>query len=157
MGNKIYKIKKDWVQEIVHNLENQIIQTILEMGDNAHESFSLGPYSLGYLFGFCTGGFKFHRVDRDLEKVKTLIQVYSQLFGQAGHEILQNTLNLNHEEHDQFKEGAASGREEFLRWFHRQENPIGLLRYVLNGEKTHSLSSQAPSPYWARSSFPLAG
>ena len=155
MGNNVFKIKKDWVQEIVDNLESQIIQAILEMGDEAHESFSLAPYSLGYLFGFCSGGFEFHHVDRDLEKIKILIQVYSQLFGKAGHEILQ--LTHNNEEHSQFKEGAASGREELLRWFHRQENPIGLLRYALNGEKTQSLNSQAPTRYWARSAIPLAG
>jgi len=155
MGNNVFKIKKDWVQEIVDNLESQIIQAILEMGDEAHESFSLAPYSLGYLFGFCSGGFEFHHVDRDLEKIKILIQVYSQLFGKAGHEILQ--LTHNNEEHSQFKEGAASGREELLRWFHRQENPIGLLRYALNGEKTQSLNSKAPTRYWARSAIPLAG
>jgi len=155
MGNNVFKIKKDWVQEIVDNLESQIIQAILEMGDKAHESFSLAPYSLGYLFGFCSGGFEFHHVDRDLEKIKILIQVYSQLFGKAGHEILQ--LTHNNEEHSQFKEGAASGREELLRWFHRQENPIGLLRYALNGEKTQSLNSKAPTRYWARSAIPLAG
>jgi len=157
MGKKIFKIKKDWIQEIVKNLEGQIIQAILEMGDEAHASFSLDPYSLGYLFGFCSGGFEFHHMNRDLEKVRILIQVYSQSFGEVSHDILQTTLNTNNEKNDQFKEGAASGREEFLRWFHRQENPIGLLRYMLNGERTHSLSSSAPSRYWARSSFPLAG
>lgn len=158
MGKKIFEIKKDWVQEIMSNLESQIIQAILEMGDEAHASFSLDPYSLGYMFGFCSGGFEFHHMNRDLEKVRILIQVYSQLFGEAGREILQTTLNLNDEEHSQFKEGTASGREEFLRWFHRQENPIGLLRYVLNGERTQSLSSQsAPARYWARSAFSLAG
>lgn len=157
MRKKIFEIRKDWAQEIVDNLENQFIQAILKMGDEAHASFSLAPYSLGYMFGFCSGGFEFHHINRDLEKVKILIQVYSQLFGEAGHEILQTTLNLNYEENNHFKEGTASGREEFLRWFHRQENPIGLLRYVLNGEKTTSLSSQAPSRYWARSTYPLAG
>ena len=157
MGTNIIEIKKDWVQNIVKNLENQIVQTILEMGDEAHVSFSLAPYSLGYLFGFCAGGLKFHRVDRDLEKVRILIEVYTQLFGEAGHDIIQTTLSFNHDEHPQFKEGADSGREESLRWFHRQENPIGLLRYVLNGEKTKSLSPLPPHHYWKRSFFPLAG
>ena len=112
MGIKIFKIKKDWAQEIVENLENQIIQTILEMGDDAHSSFSLDSYSLGYMFGFCSGGLEFHHIDRDLEKVKILIQVYSQLFGETGHEILQNTLNLNNDEDSQFKGrgGIRSGR-----------------------------------------------
>ena len=157
MGKNIFKIKKDWVQETVKKLEDQIVQAILEMGDEAHASFSLAPYSLGYLFGFCSGGFEFHHVDRDLEKVRILIQVYSQLFGEAGHEILQTTLSFNNDEDSQFKEGTASGREEFLRWFHRQENPIGLLRYVLNNEKTQSLSPQTPSQYWSRPALSLAG
>jgi len=68
MGNNIIEIKKDWVQKIVKNLEDQIVQAILEMGDEAHATFSLEPYSLGYLFGFCSGGFEFHHIDRDLEK-----------------------------------------------------------------------------------------
>jgi len=157
MGNKIIEIKKDWVQETVKNLEYQIVQAILEMGDEAHATFSLEPYSLGYLFGFCSGGFEFHHIDRDLEKVRILIEVYSQLFGAAGHEILQTTLNLNNDENSQFNEGAASGREEFLRWFHREENPIGLLRYVLNGEKTKSLNPQTPPLYWSRPALSLAG
>lgn len=156
MGNKISEIEKDWVKEIVENLEGQMVQAILEMGDEAHESFSLAPYSLGYLFGFSSGGLEFHHIDQNLEKVKILIQMYAQLFGKGGHEILQTTLNLNHEEHKQFKEGAASGREEILRWFHRQENPLGLLRYLLNGEKTKSLNSQLASAYWAKAAFPLA-
>ena len=157
MGNNIIKIKKDWIQETVKNLEDQIVQAILEMGDEAHVTFSLEPYSLGYLFGFCSGGFEFHHIDRDLEKVRILIEVYSQLFGAAGHEILQTTLNLNNDENPQFNEGAASGWEEFLRWFHREENPIGLLRYVLNGEKTKSLSPQTPPLYWSRPALSLAG
>lgn len=157
MGQKIFKIKKDWVQEVAQNLEDQIVQSILEMGDEAHSSFSLVPYSLGYIFGFCSGGFDFHHVNRDLEKVRILIQVYSKVFGEAGHEILQTTLNLNNEEQAQFKEGAGSGREEFLRWFHRQENPIGLLRYVLNGEKTKSLNPPSLPRFWARSPLPLTG
>jgi hypothetical protein len=157
MKTKIFKIKKDWVQETVKNLEDQLVQAILEMGDDAHASFSLSPYSMGYLFGFCSGGFEFHHIDRDLEKVRILIQVYSQLFGDAGHDILQTTLNLNSEKNDLFKEGTASGREESLRWFHRKENPIGLLRYVLNGEKTKSLNPQTPSQHWSRPSLCLAG
>ena len=157
MGNKLYKIKKDWVMETAQNLEDQIVQAILELGDEAHASFSLVPYSLGYIFGFCSGGFDFHHIHRDLEKVRILIQVYSKVFGVAGHEILQSTLNLNSDEHSQFKEGAASGREEFLRWFHRQENPIGLLRYVLNGEKTKSLNPQNFPRFWARSPLPMTG
>ncbi len=157
MGNNIFEIKKDWVQEIAQNLEDQIVQTILEMGDEAHTTFSLAPYSMGYMFGFCSGGFEFNNVDKDLEKVSILIEVYSQVFGEASHEILQTTLNLNNDEHSQFKEGAASGREEFLRWFHRRENPIGLLRYVLNGEKTNSLNPQGLPRFRARSPLPLTG
>ena len=158
MGNKVIRIKKDWVQKLVKNLESQITQALLELDNEAHGTFLLDPYSLGYVFGICSGGFEFHRIDRDLDKVRILIQVYPQLFGEAGHEILQTTLTLNNDEHSQFKEGTASGREESLRWFHRQENPIGLLRYVLNGEKTKSLNSQAaPYRYWARSSFSHAG
>jgi len=157
MGIKIFKIKKNWVQEAVKNLEDQFVQAIMEMGEEAHTTFSLDPYALGYLFGFCSGGFEFHHIDRDLEKVRILIQVYSQLFGEAGHEIVQTTLNHNNDEHPQFKEGTASGREEFLRWFHRQENPIGLLRYELKGEKTQNLGTLTPHHYWTRSLIPLAG
>ena len=157
MGSKIIEIKKDWIREIAQNLENQIIQTILEMGEDARDSFSLNPYSLGYLFGFCNGGFKYHHIDRDLEKVRTLIEIYIQVFGEAGHDILQTTLSLNNDEDLQFKEGNDSGHEESLRWFHRQENPIGLLRYVLNGEKTKSLNPLTPHHYWTRSFYPLAG
>ena len=157
MGKNIIEIKKDWIQETVKNLEDQIVQAILEMGDEAHATFSLEPYSLGYLFGFCSGGFEFHHIDRDLEKVRILIEVYSQLFSAAGHEILQTSLNLNNGENPHFNEGAASGREEFLRWFHREENPIGLLRYVLNGEKTKSLNPQTAPLYWSRPALSLAG
>jgi len=156
MTYKLFETKKDWVKETIENLERQIVQAIVEMGDEAHKSFSLAPYSLGYLFGFCSGGLKFHHIDLKLKKVKILIQVYSQLFGQGGHEILQTTLNFNREQHKQFNEGATSGREEFLRWFHRQEYPIGLLRYILNEEKTQSLNSRAPSRYWAQTTAPLA-
>ena len=157
MGNNIIAIQKDWTHETVKNLEDQIVQAILEMGDEAHATFTLDPYSLGYLFGFCSGGFDFHRIERDLEKVRVLIEVYPKLFGEAGHEILQTTLNLNNDEDVQFKEGAASGREESLRWYHRQENPIGLLRYVLRGERTKSLNPQIRSLHWSRPALSIAG
>ena len=156
MGSNIIEIRKDWVQQTVDNLEDQIVQAILEMGDDAHASFSLAPYSLGYLYGFCSGGFEFHHIRLELEKVKILIQVYSQLFGEAGHEILQTTLNFNSDEQSHFREGAASGREEFLRWCHRRENPVGLLRYVLNGEKTGSLNAKAPCLNGSRPSLSLS-
>ena len=70
MGNKIFEIKKDWVKETVDKLEGQMVQAILEIGDEAHEPFSLTPYSLGYMFGFCSGGLEFHHIDLNLEKVK---------------------------------------------------------------------------------------
>ncbi|NIQ00372.1 MAG: hypothetical protein GWM98_08020, partial [Nitrospinaceae bacterium] len=102
--------------------------------------FSLNPYSLGYIYGFCNGSFVFHQIQQELEKFKFLTQVYSQLFSEAGSDIFQSTLNINEEGHPQFQEGTVSGFEEYLRWHYRKEQPVGLMRYTLRGEKTKTLA-----------------
>ena len=121
-----------WLEEIVEILRSQILVTLQKEEDDLHPEVSLTPYSLGYLFGFCTGGFLMNNVSQSLEQLKLLTRVYARLFGSTGSDILHTSRNLLDQDDALFKEGSISGLEDFLAWHYRKEQATGLLLYTLH-------------------------
>ena len=128
------------IQKITTRIRKQMADA--EARREIEEAQLLDIYALGYLFGFSSGAITHQGVRRYREKIYLLTQVYGELFGNYSRLLLEESLDLH--KNVRFLDGANAGWEDNIRWLSRGETPVGLTRFLCEGEHTLSLADWFP-------------